>query len=249
MKKLLLSVLASGFLFLINSCDKNPKLPSGPSDVAITIKTIANGKEIILGNQDEYITDDGVKFIANVFKYYISNAKLVNSNGTEVALGNYSLIDCAANGKRGFTFNAVPEGTYTKLVFNMGVDKLQNSNGNGVEDLNSSTGMFWGAKAGYLFFKHEGKYTKLDGTKDNLLFHYGSNYGYVSDITIPLSDFKVQGVAKKITLALNVQKLYKGLDIIGRPFVMVDDALPNDVAWTQFLANNFTKSFELVSAE
>jgi hypothetical protein len=249
MKKLLLSAFILGSIVLLNSCEKKPTAPSGPSNVAITFKTMANGKEMILGNQDEYLTDDGVKFIANVFKYYISNAKLVNSNGTEVALGNYSLIDCAANGKRGFTFNAVPEGTYTKLVFNMGVDKLQNSNGNGVEDLNSSTGMFWGANAGYLFFRHEGKYTKIDGTKDNLLFHYGSNSGYVSDITIPLTDFKVQGIAKKITVALNVQKLYKELDIIGRPFVMVDDAIPADVAWTKFLASNFIKSFELISAE
>ncbi len=256
MKKLLSSaivIVLTSTLFY--SCTKSKPSPAEEvktnADVTIKFISTANGAPIIVGDNSAYTTTTA-RFTAEVVKFYISNASIVSdvASGSKVTgLNNFSLIDMAEGGKRGFTFKGLPNGTYNNLKFNLGVSKSYNSSPTGPEDLNSAGGMYWGESVGYLFFRHEGTYFDASNQQQKLLYHYGTNDAFPTGTNLELSSFKVEGKPKTITIALDLSKLYYGVDIVSFPFCMSDLTVPADKKWVETLVVNFNNSFSIKSIE
>ncbi len=103
-----------------------------------------------------YKNELGQTFTVSRFRYYLSNIKLKKTDGTEVNLPGYFLVDEADPESKSITLSHVPEGNYHALSFTIGVDSLHNCSGAQSGALDPVNGMFWTWNTGYIFMKMEG---------------------------------------------------------------------------------------------
>lgn len=152
-------------IFVFSSCEKDEANGPAPTDPP-TQDTIAPRLSIELdhlaGNRKfwfdtTYTTAAGENFTASMFKYYVSNIRLVDANGGEYALPeSYYLIDHADNASKIIELSNLNAGTFTGIRFILGVDSARNCSGAQTGALDPINGMFWTWNTGYIFMKLEG---------------------------------------------------------------------------------------------
>lgn len=132
-------------------------------------------------------TGDSLTF--TTFKFYVSNIKLKNADGTlwEVE-ESYHLVDLSDPTAVVFDFSNVPSGTYTGMYLTMGVDSARNVSGAQEGALDPANGMFWSWNSGYIMIKAEG--LSPQGTGGSFTYHLGGFSGpdntvMVKDINFP----------------------------------------------------------------
>jgi hypothetical protein len=243
MKTKFLNILMSGIVLIsISSCKKNK-----PGIVNFKFQIENAGTPVTINTSTDYTLTNGTKYNATLLKFYINNIRLVNVDGSIQSAKNYTLLDFA-QAKDQYVFNAVPPGKYKSIMFNLGVDSERNHSGAQDGDLDPSTGMIWTWSTGYIFFKHEGQFINSTSATQGLIYHYGTDKAYVSDITIPIAEFlKVGGNTTTATINLDLNKLYKGLDFNIDFNRQSGDAA--SVPWISTLSQNFRTSFGLKSVD
>lgn len=130
----------------------------------------------------KYIAANGDSFIVKKYRYYISNIKLETTDGKVYAEPeSYHLMDHKNAATRNLNLKNLPEGTYNKITFMIGVDSLRNVSGAQTGDLDPMKGMFWDWNTGYIMSQLEGRV--LDGSKFGVLMalHLGG-YGRGSSV-------------------------------------------------------------------
>ena len=161
------------FAIGIVSCQKSIKgedaeLPGAPSPVELRFKHLAGPFRDLVLDSTYPLFPIFVKI--QVFKYYISNIKLVNDKGDTISVpDSYYLIDQAnANSmKPQFT---IPAGGYYSMSFLLGIDHERNMNGPHSGQLDPSLGMYWNATDGHIMGKLEG--TSPASTQPGNAFSY-----------------------------------------------------------------------------
>lgn len=116
----------------------------------------------------------GEKMTFTTFKYYVSNIRLVNKDGSKVEFpDSYFIID--AGGSNQIILDNVKGGEYTGVELMMGVDSVRNESGAQTGALDPMNGMFWSWNSGYIMIKAEG--TSPDAESGNFSFHLGGFKG------------------------------------------------------------------------
>jgi hypothetical protein len=190
-----------------------------------------------------YTNAAGEAYNAYMLKYYISHMKLVNENGERVELYAHELIDQAVPSSLELGDVIIPDGHYTSLEFNLGVDSLHNHSGDQAGDLDPMYGMIWTWNTGYIFFKHEGYFTSsTSGTEQPLIYHYGTDRALVP-ISLPI-ELHADRSASVINLQFDLNKLYSNPNTIAFTGNNNHQSISNsDIPWINTLRANFPNAF------
>lgn len=194
-----------------------------------------------------YTNGAGEAYNAYMLKYYISHMKLVNENGERVELYEHELIDHAVPTSLQLDQVEIPDGHYTSLEFNLGVDSLHNHSGDQAGDLDPLYGMIWTWNTGYIFFKHEGYFTSsTSGTQQPLIYHYGTDRA-LAPISLPI-ELHVEGNKSIIQLQFDLNKLYSNPNTIAFTGNNNHQSLSaGDIPWINELRANFPNAFSVNS--
>ena len=190
-----------------------------------------------------YTNAAGEDYHAYMLKYYISHMKLVNENGERVELYGHELIDQSVPNSLLLDQVEIPDGHYTSLEFNLGVDSLHNHSGDQAGDLDPMYGMIWTWNTGYIFFKHEGYFTSsTSGTEQTLIYHYGTDRALVP-VSLPI-ELHVDRNSSIIQLQFDLNKLYSNPNTIAFTGNNNHQSIsPSDIPWINKLRANFPNSF------
>jgi hypothetical protein len=190
-----------------------------------------------------YTNAAGEAYNAYILKYYISHMKLVNENGERVELYAHELIDQAVPSSLELGDVIIPDGHYTSIEFNLGVDSLHNHSGDQAGDLDPMYGMIWTWNTGYIFFKHEGYFTSsTSGTEQPLIYHYGTDRALVP-ISLPI-ELHADRSASVINLQFDLNKLYSNPNTIAFTGNNNHQSIStSDIPWINTLRANFPNAF------
>ena len=190
-----------------------------------------------------YTNGAGEAYNAYMLKYYISHMKLVNENGERVELYEHELIDHSVPTSLQLDQVEIPDGHYTSLEFNLGVDSLHNHSGDQAGDLDPMYGMIWTWNTGYIFFKHEGYFTSsTSGTQQPLIYHYGTDRA-LAPISLPIQ-LHVEGNKSIIQLQFDLDKLYSNPNTVAFTGNNNHQSLStSDIPWINTLRANFPNAF------
>ena len=210
--KILLSAIVAIGLF--SSCSKdsdttpdpNPN-PEPKGTVAMKFENYAGNDKLSLKNGAtyNYANSNGDEFNVTTYKYYVSNVRFVNSNGSEYAEPeSYHLINQAEDASLTFNIASLPAGTYTSVKVLLGVDSLRNVSGAQTGALDPMYGMFWTWSSGYIIAKVEGGFKHgTTGTNTGFSFHLGGfsgQYSVLHEVTLPLPQNLVVGTGTTSTI-------------------------------------------------
>lgn len=223
-------ITACAGVFFFSSCkkDSTPEYnPNAKADLSVEFDNVAGSSDLQL-NTGTYTNNAGQSFNVTKLKYYVSNFKLTNVDGSVYIVPqneSYFLVDESVADSHEPVLS-VPEGEYKALSFMIGVDSLRNtadvSQRTGVLDVSgAATDMYWSWNSGYIFFKLEGTSPVITGMGGIYQFHVGGFGGYSSPTpnnlrTVTL-DLTARGTAKvktgketNIHLFVDIQKVLKG---------------------------------------
>jgi hypothetical protein len=208
-------------------------------------------------NTGSYINSTGEHFSVSLLKYFVSNFKLVKSDGSVYTVPQdscYFLID-ESNPATHQPVLWVPEGEYTNLQFTVGIDSIRNtmdiSNRTGVLDpTGNAAGMYWSWNSGYIFFKMEGVSPASTQNGNIFQYHIGLFGGYntptlnnIKNISLDLTARGVPQVkntkSTNIHLTVDVLKMFSGttpISIAANSVIMANPISAN-------VANNYTAMF------
>jgi hypothetical protein len=239
MKQLLFLLI--GISIVSFSCKKKSKDRS----VSIAFKNTVDGLPI---EKDKLIYSNvaGNKYSVSLLKYFVTNAVLVQHDGTEYKLNNYDLID-EFDKEKFSTIEAgnIPGAHYTKLKFYVGLDKIRNHEGAQDGDLDPLYNMIWSWNTGYIFLKHEGQL--ITPTNDTVVMQYHiATDEALRQIEVPI-DMTVKGNNVQLNIQFDLNKIYNApkVDINTQPIMHSTGA--SDRATMNAVADNFSDAFMFVN--
>jgi len=223
MKKILF-VLLAGLVFV--ACKKDPKDPAPTPTPAPTTGSIKFEFEPVVGTQSltlntvNYVNANKDTFNVSIFRYYISNVKLVKEDNSLYTVNNsYYKIDHNTAGKNLITIGNVPIANYKAVQFLLGVDSTKNVSGAQEGDLAPSD-MFWSWSTGYIMAKLEGTSPQSTATGNNLRYHIGGFQGankVLKNIDLPFGTTTANVSASntpEVHLKTDILKWFEGSDTI-----------------------------------
>jgi len=224
----------------ISSCRKDLGTKC-KSYTRVTVTNLVGAEQFHLDST--YTNAAGEDYRAYMLKYYLSHMSLVNENGERVELYAHELIDQSVPSSLELGDVVIPDGHYTSLEFNLGVDSLHNHSGDQAGDLDPMYGMIWTWNTGYIFFKHEGYFTSsTSGTEQPLIYHYGTDRA-LTPISIPL-ELHADRNSSVINLQFDLNKLYSNPNTIAFTGNNNHQSLSaGDIPWMNALRANFPNAF------
>ncbi|MFT5481182.1 MAG: hypothetical protein ACI9NN_002151, partial [Bacteroidia bacterium] len=170
MKKLLLLFLSIGIL---SGCDDDPDPIVKETPIEITIQHLWNTSPLALNAW--YTTTEGDSFMPTTLNYHINHINLIDADGNATEIAEWELVNYEKDGNKKFTLSGVPNKTFKKIRFTLGVeDSMVNVNGELNDDFVDP--MYWGMAMGYINLKLEGK-TMKDSVEGAAYYHIGGYAG------------------------------------------------------------------------
>lgn len=160
----------------------------------------------------------GVDVQFDLVKFYVSNVRLVEADGDEVASDAYLLVE---PGTMMYDAGAFPEGNYTKIRFDVGIDSVTNHADPSVYPVNDPLGpqfppMHWSWDAGYIFVRIDAQADQdMDGTFET---PFEMHIGKDANLRTVELDLPLNGEAgNNYTAHINVNWLdfFDGVDMSG----------------------------------
>lgn len=239
MKRLVILSFAVLSLVLFKACTKDEPIeiaerptdlhthdPSKQGAVRFEFTNVVGSSPLVL-NDVEYRTPGDDAFRVSLFSYYISNIKLVRSDGSRYSEDeSYHLIRQDNAGSKIFTINTVPAGNYKELTLMIGVDSARNVSGIQEGALDPVWGMFWSWNTGYIMAKLEGT-SPVAGTGGNVFMYHTGGFepktGAVIPVTLSLGNLEVKpGETRTIKLNADVLEWFTtphSINISAMPIV------------------------------
>lgn len=131
------------------------------------------GKTILKLDSVTYHNSIQQPFQITAFKYYVSNIRLVKTDGKAEVVPGYFLLNEEEPESRDLHLSNVPEGQYAGIEFLVGVDSVRNCSGIQKEALDPAKGMFWAWNTGYIFLKLDGISPFSTAPGHKLEYHIG----------------------------------------------------------------------------
>lgn len=144
-------------------CDDGSQPPPATTGTVTLLFDHAVAGDSLVLHVQRYTNAAGNLYDVNELRYYVSDAKLVRSDGSAVAVGDVHYRDAAVTTTRAWVLSNVPNGEYVKLRFTFGLDSLRNVTG-GLPVTFESGLMSWPEPfgGGYHFMQLDGRHH--DGT-------------------------------------------------------------------------------------
>lgn len=171
MKKLM---AVSFFMITLMACQSNDQAIK--SEATISFNFSHNWDGTIVTNTDfnniQYTNANGDILSIERLRYLISKITFYKSNGEEIVLDGYNLVDVTNGTQLSFSSNAlVPTGNYSNVSFLFGFDNEDNISG-AYPDLNSAS---WNVPemlgGGYHFMQLEGKFINDQSEEIGYAYH------------------------------------------------------------------------------
>lgn len=236
MKKIFIAALSFSALF--TSCKKDATAPeyntTAKGAISVEFDNIVGSSDLQL-NTGSYTNSSNEVYNVTKLKYYVSNFKFTNTDGTVYTVpqdSSYFLID-ESDVNRHEAELKIPEGEYKSVTFTLGVDSLRNtmdiSKRTGDLDVTGiATDMYWSWNSGYIFLKLEGTSTAITSIGGVFQYHTGGFGGYTTATannlkTITL-DLSARGTAKvkaskalgvNVHLLVDISKVFTGANTIS----------------------------------
>lgn len=216
-------VAAIAALSLLNSCSKDENPPAEEKgNVTMKFENYAGSEPLVLKNNSvvTYTNANGDQFNVSLYKYYVSNIKLIKSDGTTFAEPeSYHLMNAADPASLSFSMANIPAGTYTGVKVLLGVDSLRNVSGAQTGALDPIHGMFWTWASGYIMAKVEGTSPQSTAANGSLSFHLGGFAGPFSvvnevTLTFPQNLVVASGTNSTVTFKSDVLKWFEAPNLI-----------------------------------
>lgn len=170
MKNLFFALLG---MAVLAGCDDDPDPIVRETPIEITIKHTWNTADFTLNQW--YTTAQADSFKPTTLNYHINHIELLDASGMATQVSEWELVNFEKDGNKVLTLTGVPEKTFTKIRFTIGVeDSMVNANGELNDDFTDP--MYWGMAMGYINLKLEGK-SMMDGKEGNVYFHIGGYAG------------------------------------------------------------------------
>ncbi|RYC71763.1 MULTISPECIES: MbnP family protein [Spirosoma] len=243
------------------ACDTpDPEAVTGT--FVIQLDNVAGNQNLQL-NTGTYRNALGESFTPTAFNYFVSNIRLIRTNGEDYVVpqdSSYFLVRETDPASQRITLKNVPYGDYKGVSFVLGVDSLRStmdiSRRTGALDPGSdhtgANGMYWSWNSGYIFMKLEGTSPSapVDATGSNTFryhigFFGGRDTRTINNLkTIPVlfgTDVAQVDAEKVPTVLLqaDVLKIFDGptlLSIKTNPEVMISP-------FSSSIANNYAQMF------
>jgi hypothetical protein len=215
--------LAAASLSIFNSCKKDDPVivPEHKGNVAVEFQNYVGSQPLNMSAAGyPYVNANNDAFKVSMYKYYVSNIKFINSNGTEYAEPeSYHLINAGLPSSLSFNISNVPAGTYTAVKVLLGVDSTRNVSGAQTGALDPMYGMFWAWSSGYIMAKVEGVSPQSSTPDGKFSFHLGGfsgQYSVLNEVTIALPQNLVIGdnTTSTVTFKSDVLKWFEAPNLI-----------------------------------
>jgi len=183
-------------LLLASSCSKRnePALPAIQTATENTLKiSVLNyaGAEPLELDTKWYKNENGDSLQIRTFDYFISNMKLMRGDSVVYSEQySYHLIRQSADSTWNFTIGQIPDGSYNKISFLIGVDAEHNVSGAQTGDLDPNTSMFWSWHTGYIMMKIEGTSPQSLNLNHSITYHFGGYTGpnnVIRNVVLPIN--------------------------------------------------------------
>ncbi|OOV17592.1 MbnP family protein [Flavobacterium sp. LM4] len=180
-------------------------------------------------------TISGQSYQFDRLRYWISDVKLVSDKNETYGLSNsFFLIEetteikvqdgkytYPARKREAVDLKAVPSGSYTKLIFSVGVDAAHNDNmsiqDGELSQLNGMTNISWMWHTSYIFSSLTGK-NMTPETPVAIAVETGLNTNYRTvEITLPTALVISADKSSKINLNVDVEKIVNEIDLAATP--------------------------------
>jgi hypothetical protein len=170
-------------------------------------------------------TDNNYKITISMFRYYVSNIRLIKNDGTEYPISDKYLLVTPST--ENYDLGDVPVGDYKGLKFNVGIDSVTNHQDPTIYPTTNplaiqSPGMHWSWSSGYIFMMIEGS---VDTTASNtgviaskkydrgMIFHIGMDQFY-KEIDLSNSAFTVSSSsAKTINIKSDLNAFFTNMNL------------------------------------
>lgn len=250
MKHTFLYLLLAVSLFW--GCDRKIIEPPVPSEANVKLRMNHKvGADSLILGQMNYTNAAGNQYQVDMLKYYITNITLIKADGTEWKSNNYDLVDVGIDSSANISLAKIPNGTYQKMRFYIGVDSVRNHTGAQEGDLNPIYGMIWTWNTGYIFFKHEGYFKDASGALKSLTYHFGTDRA-LTTVEVPFSGngLEIKGVDKKMTVNFDLNSTYESPNKVN--FINNNNHQSTssfDDRWIKDLKENFADAFTIGKIE
>ncbi len=206
-----------------------------------------NGQTPTIDGALSYTNAAGNIFNLKTLKYYLSNVVLVNTDGSRKELKNYQFINLSDASSQNFSFEKIPNGSFSKIEFYIGVDSLANSTGVHTGALDPANQMYWGWDFGYRFWLIEGIYQKTSSITSAFGYHIGTDTNLVKMSL--LANFKIDGIERVITLNCNLDEFFKDPTVWDIKSEETNHSFPGQEAGAATLAKNMADMFSVGKIE
>lgn len=237
MKNFKYITLALIALIFLNSCSSDDDTAAAISDVngnaQINFDSKVGTADFAL-NTPFTIAGQSIQF--DRLRYWVSDVKLVSDKNETYSVANsFFLMEetteilvqqkftYAAKKREVINLNEVPSGSYTKLIFSVGVDATHNDNmsiQNGeLSQLNGMTNVSWMWHTSYIFSSLIGKNVSTE-TPVAISVETGLNDNFRTvEITLPMPLVVSNSKTAKLNLNVDLLNIIKDIDLVANPKV------------------------------
>lgn len=205
MKKIIIIILSSVFLFF--GCGEKGAPPPSPAPAPTTLTIKINytykGQALVL-NDKSYVNKALDTFNISSFIHYISNVTLSNAQNEKYNLANYNLSYAEYPSTNTIELKGLKMDNWKSLSFLLGVDTVRNHTGAQTGDLSPSKSMYWNWNTGYVFVRFKGK---LSNGK-NIGLDVGGDDNLVSQ-SFDLSKYSMNKSNVTITLEMDLNEMFE----------------------------------------
>lgn len=224
-------------LIALNSCsnDDDNTTPDVSGNAQINFDAKVGTADFALNTP---FTIAGQSFQFEGLRYWISDVKLVNAKNENYSVANsYFLMEettavkvqegdftYPAKKREAIDLTAVPSGSYTKIIFSVGVDATHNDNlslqAGELSQLNGMTNVSWMWHTSYIFSSLKGKNTTDTTTPVAIAVETGLNANFRTvEITLPTALVVSNSKTAKLNLNVDLLQIIKDIDLVANPKV------------------------------
>ena len=186
------------------------------NSIAFHLDHTVDGKGVVY-DDIRYENEAGNKYSVMTLRYYISDIKLHQYDGTIHEIDTFYYRDIDLPETRTLIVDDIPNGQYAYISFTFGLDSVKNES-YALPSTYENNNMEWPIPmgGGYHYMKFEGRYIKDDGSIGSFNTHTGrlkTKDGKINEnffqVELPFSAFEVNNNSWDIQILMNLNEWYR----------------------------------------
>lgn len=197
-------------VLLLACSEDEPVKPAVPTkgSLKIAFEPLVNSSPLKLF-EERYRSPAADIFEIHQFKFFVRFRSISSENTKQERSYFYKLINFDSEVTiSSFVIDSLEVGEYNQLVFDVGIDSVNNHSTDRLGELAPGSGMTWDWNTGYKFLLLEGKYYTPQKS-GALVFHIGEDRNYKSFSFALPSTIKIEnGKTSEIKIAVEINEMF-----------------------------------------